>query len=617
MNTTEKRIRIPAAVIHNAKLGIRKNRRLIIVCTILHLISEPVIMLYRYNYTMLSLSNDAVHDNEMLYLLLAVFSFAALICGIGFAKNSFGYLYRKTDVDTALSFPLDRKWRFFSDFFSGLCAYLFTILPSFVISLGIAVMGHFYCDGRAYGIQSDRYGEVCTEFSGYILLVLKLGAGLVTAMTMLYALTVLVFSCTGKSPDNLLLSAVVVVILFAATMVLPMAAVADMGSGVRYDELCKYTVPYLSPIGAVIYLFGLTDHREGLYLDNYPAYLVVSAAVCVLYTLAAYAVYRRRKAEHTGKPIVFDIFYYLTAGFAVMLSVISVRSSEAVPGVIIFLAVAVFVCSVIRARGFGRLAEDISCFVTSLLCSFAIALLLGMIGGEAERYVPNERKIERAYISRGYYTNRWVSNFGGIVDDTDYSKEVCIRENIAGVTELHRALMKADDSEHYGRGQVCITYVLKNGIRISRNFSELDSRSGALLEDLYGQEELKSAVRELINSETEKSVSRLEWLSGEAGYFCIEPQQWSDTGKTVTVSVNELPDDFFERLTGYLEEDKFDGFYSHTDSNQSKYVLHLDYNIPSEDNSGRYIHVSSGYIEIPGSYRRTLGYLDGWDLLPR
>nr|MCR5166580.1 hypothetical protein [Oscillospiraceae bacterium] len=346
MEIGKKQSKIPAAVIHNVKLGIRKNRKLMIVCIILHLISEPVIMLDRYNYTLLYLGKSKGYSNTVMYVMLAVFSVAALICGIGFAKNSFGYLYRKTDVDTVLSFPMSRSERFFSDFFSGLCAYLFTILPSFVISLGIAVMGHFYCDGRAYGIRSDRYGEVCTEFSGYIVLLLKLGIGLVIAMTMLYALTVLVLSCTGKSPDSLLLSAVVIVILFAATMVLPMAAVPDMNSGLSESELCKYTVPYLSPIGAVVYLFGLIYHREGLYLDNYPAFVIVGGAVCVLYTLAACAVYRNRKAEHTGKPIVFDIFYYLTAGFAVVISVMSVKSSEAAPVVIIFLAVAVFVCSV-------------------------------------------------------------------------------------------------------------------------------------------------------------------------------------------------------------------------------------------------------------------------------
>ncbi|MBQ4225571.1 MAG: hypothetical protein II664_04560 [Oscillospiraceae bacterium] len=617
MEIGKKQSKIPAAVMHNARLGIRKNRRLMIVCIILHLISEPVIMLDRYNYTLLYLGKSKGYSNTVMYVMLAVFSVAALIFGIGFAKNSFGYLYRKTDVDTVLSFPMSRSERFFSDFMSGLCAYIFTIVPSFVISLGIAVMGHFYCDGRAYGIQSDRYGEVCTEFSGYIVLLLKLGIGLVIAMTMLYALTVLVLSCTGKSPDNMLLSVVVIVILFAASIIVPNAAVKDISAGVSSTELCKYTVPYLSPIGAVIYLFGLIYHREGLYLDNYPVFVIVTAAVCVLYTLAAYAVYRNRKAEHTGKPIVFDIFYYLAAGSAVMLTVLSIRRGEAVPAVIIALAVICFVCSVIRTRGFGKLAEDISCFVISVLGVFVLAIPLGMIGSAAERYVPDERNIERAYISRGYYTNRWVSNFGGIVDDTDYSKEICVRENIGGLTELHRALMKADDSEHYGRGQVCITYVLKNGIRISRNFSELDSRSGALLEDLYGQEELRNGVRELINAETEKKISKLEEMSRTSGYFCIEPRQVSESDETAEVSTDQLPDDFFGKLTECLEEDKLDEFYTPGNDDSAKYVLYLNYNLPVEKDSRRTsVNVSSGHITVYSSYHRTLAYLDGWDVLP-
>ena len=62
MEIGKKQSKIPAAVMHNARLGIRKNRRFMIVCIILHLISEPVIMLDRYNYTMLSLGKGTGYD---------------------------------------------------------------------------------------------------------------------------------------------------------------------------------------------------------------------------------------------------------------------------------------------------------------------------------------------------------------------------------------------------------------------------------------------------------------------------------------------------------------------------------------------------------------------------
>ena len=137
-------------------------------------------------------------------------------------------------------------------------------------------------------------------------------------------------------------------------------------------------------------------------------WLPITAAVTAGYAFLAYLVYRRRKAEQTGKPVVFDLFFHALMCMAVSLALfIDLDEFTVIP--IIFVAVACFVASVGRSRGFSNLGGDSVAFLLSVVFTAVMYMLSCGVLEAADAYVPPASAIDRVYM-----------DYGGRGDDSIY-----------------------------------------------------------------------------------------------------------------------------------------------------------------------------------------------------
>lgn len=492
MDNGIKRLVTPA-MLHNAKNNIKGDIRLMIVSLVLNMLGMPVIMLGIMTDVGREFSNvrDYSYTDfwEFMSGLSMLFMLAAFFCGIGFAMNSFRYLYKKQYVDTMLSFPLGRKGRFLSDYFSGLAVYIAQFLPAFIITLIMDIAGHFIYDGRIFAdgncyVFDMQYsvGDVCTVFSSLLPRILMFGFGLIIVMAMAYTTAVFVISCTGKSNDN-----VFTVILFNGLLVgmlikFPMIAcdVLDdiCSNGILEDRVINFTIPYFSPAGALFYLFyTVLEHAEKR-VGSFLLWLPITAAVTAGYAFLTYLVYRRRKAEQTGKPVVFDLFFYALMAMAVSLALfVDLDEFSAIP--LIFVAVACFVASVGRSRGFSTLGRDSVAFLVSVVFTAVMYMLSCGVLEAADAYVPPASAIDRIYMDYGgmndsdhYYVNTDLFD----VDDCTYLPYVSDRESIDIVRKLHRnsaakgEFRRAYDDDSPYR-TLTIVYKLKTGGKVIREYT--------------------------------------------------------------------------------------------------------------------------------------------------
>ena len=76
-------------------------------------------------------------QSQVAFILISIFCLAAaVLCGIIIAVNNFSYLYKKSQVDMIYSLPIKKKFKFLSDYASGLVIY-----SSEVFSINAGVYG--------------------------------------------------------------------------------------------------------------------------------------------------------------------------------------------------------------------------------------------------------------------------------------------------------------------------------------------------------------------------------------------------------------------------------------------------------------------------------------------
>ncbi|MDE6103101.1 MAG: hypothetical protein K2F60_01085, partial [Oscillospiraceae bacterium] len=121
----------------NFMLSLKQNKKILIVISILQLLGLPMLSV--------TLTAVAIEDRENISLMsLGFFSLISLfcigvsiLCGIIIAVNNFSYLYKKSQVDMIYSLPIKRKYKFLSDYLSGLAVYLVPYIVACILSIAI------------------------------------------------------------------------------------------------------------------------------------------------------------------------------------------------------------------------------------------------------------------------------------------------------------------------------------------------------------------------------------------------------------------------------------------------------------------------------------------------
>ncbi len=573
----EKKAFFSKAMLHNGISNIRENLKLMIVLFVLHLSAAPLTLA-------MLMSNILMNgdDDVETYLVIAVFTTgAAVAAGILCALTAMPYLYKKQVVDMRLSLPMTTAQRFVSDFISGLGIYMLPFFASQVFTWIIMLAGHAVCDGKTFvrnefyevynsNLNIADYTWECHLFEEIGPVLIKCVIGGIAIMLMFYVFTVLVSSCCGSVFECVSYTLMANVVVPLAIVII-IYAFSEGVYGLTGDFYLATLLPYTSPAGGV---FGLIATIGESYIDagenqipmalTYGKWLAGFLAVTAVMTAGAYLIYRKRRAEDTGKPIVFGIFYHIVMTLAIVcISYMFMwQDRTMITPMIIITAIVYMVFSVIRSRGFskGFFKSIISYVITMAVCigSYFLVSSTEMFG--AGKYVPDNDDIAEAYISYdGYFgTGAYYSYDAFSSYYNDYVPKITSPENLAVVTEAHRACIEdngeglaALDSRDYK-----VLYKLKSGRYVLREYQMTDEVK-EILSVIDNTEEFKAyraqKVKYMLAAGKENMEYYLENDRYDRAYISVAPQ-WVYVFYD-SIHISELPSDFFEKIGECLSSD--------------------------------------------------------------
>ncbi len=442
---------IPA---RNMKSTVGQNKKLMIVMCILQVLGIPLMItagiVELWQESVIN-REGLVHDsipqiNTEMYIVLGAICFGiVVVLGMAAAISVFHELWKKTDVDMTYALPMTGNQRFFSHYFAGSIVYL---LPY----IGAVLLGWIVLVGGSFAIDFDYMGSTHMEFLGeaskYYLLA---SLGMFLLMWMYYTTTVLITACCGTLFESIYTS-FLLNCLVPGTFAAVLAFICDNILEFSFEYLWQ-PIGYMSPIGGLIYLFyllfgseihyagwGTIDATQAIDHGLIPAFIrwaVVIAVITAVSLIAAWQLYKRRKAESVSKPFVFVGVYYLMLT-ALTVLILCLMTTDAYGPVLVFSAVIYFLMEVVRKRGFRKF------WVSAITYVLTVALTLGMFAaviktdvfGTVYR-VPAAASISSVRVDIYDYDT-----------DQDLMLEYTDKDVINAIREIHKDI--ADDMKQYG-----------------------------------------------------------------------------------------------------------------------------------------------------------------------
>lgn len=622
MNDTKKKF-FSKAMLHNGRQNVITNFKLMVIIFILHIMAMPMLII---SAMIQMFENGKAYDLDI-YAVIAVFTTgmgaaAGLIC----ALSVFSYLYKKTDVDMRMGLPMSTSQRFVSDFLSGLFIYIVPFAAAQIITWILMLIGHLGFDGKAfYTYSGDNHAEIvsswtCDLFSTAAPYLWRGIIGGILLMIMFYTVTVFVASLCGNIFEsigyNILLN---VLVPLVAYMIIN--AVMTNADGVSIDRYAYKAISLCGPFGGVA---GLVLSLNDIYYEDnnrifaayytYPQWCGLFLLITVLLGAGTYLIYRRRRAEDTGKPVVFGVFYHVIltlSMFCICYAFLVDDGSEIVP-MLIITAVVYLVFHVVRNRGFGHILKGIAAYVITIVVAAGTFLLIEKTEGFGiGTYVPDPASVKCVYIP---YTGFNEQSQGELAYFDIYSKtptKLTQPENIQTVTDMHKRyieLMKNDQLDYDFSQQIEVIYKLKTGKTVFR-FITLDEESIKKLMAMDTTDDLRTARADDIenrlgefaktadNYRLDKDKNNVEVYES---YSVVLSPQWkyNENGQSadgsISVLYSSLPADFTDNLAKALRND----IMNETEENYYKCDL------PGYQLSVGYVN-----IDIMGDYTAAIEYL--------
>lgn len=622
MNDTKKKF-FSKAMLHNGRQNVITNFKLMVIIFILHIMAMPMLII---SAMIQMFENGKAYDLDI-YAVIAVFTTgmgaaAGLIC----ALSVFSYLYKKTDVDMRMGLPMSTSQRFVSDFLSGLFIYIVPFAAAQMITWILMLIGHLGFDGKTfYTYSGDNHAEIvsswtCDAFSTAAPFLWRIIIGGILLMVMFYTVTVFVASLCGNIFEsigyNILLNVLVPLVAYML-----ISAVMDNAPGVSIDRYAYKTISLCGPFGGVA---GLVMSLNAIFYEDdisvysayytYPQWCLLFLLIIVLLVIGTYLIYRKRKAEDTGKPVVFGAFYHVIltlSMFCICYAFLVDDGSEIVP-MLIITAVVYLVFHVVRNRGFGHILKGIAAYVITIVVAAGTFLLIEKTEGFGiGTYVPDPASVKCVYIP---YTGFNEQSQGELAYFDIYSKtptKLTQPENIQTVTDMHKRyieLMKNDQLDYDFSQQIEVIYKLKTGKTVFR-FITLDEESIKKLMAMDTTDDLRTARADDIenrlgefaktadNYRLDKDKNNVEVYES---YSVVLSPQWkyNENGQSadgsISVLYSSLPADFTDNLAKALRND----IMNETEENYYKCDL------PGYQLSVGYVN-----IDIMGDYTAAIEYL--------
>ncbi len=623
MNTAKKPF-FSKAMLHNGRQNIIANFKLMVVIFILHIMAAPMLII---SAMIQMFENGKAYDLDI-YAVIAVFTTgmgaaAGLIC----ALSVFSYLYKKTDVDMRMGLPMSTSQRFVSDFLSGLFIYIVPFAAAQIITWILMLIGHLGFDGKTFYIHSsDDPIEVtsswtCDLFSTAAPYLWRGIIGGILLMIMFYTVTVFVASLCGNIFEsigyNILLNVLVPLVAYML-----ISAVIDNAPGVSIDRYAYKTISLCGPFGGVV---GLVMSLNAIFYEDdiavysayytYPQWCLLFLLITVLLGAGTYLIYRKRKAEDTGKPVVFGVFYHVIltmAMFCICYSFMIDDGAEVIP-MLIVTAVVYFVFHVVRNRGFGHIIKGIVIYVLTMgVASGSYMLIRNTDGFGIGSYVPAPSSVKCVYIP---YTGFNDQSQGELAYFDIYGSaptKLTQPENIQTITELHSEYIEKRNNNELNNiytQQLEVVYRLKSGKMVYR-FISLDEDAMARFIKMDTTDDLRNARADAVETKLKELEKQMEYAKLHSqefseknkyeNYTAVLSPQWkyNENGQaadgSISVLYSSLPADFTDNLAKALRND----IMNETEENYYKCDL------PGYQLSVGYVN-----IDIMGDYTAAIEYL--------
>ncbi len=618
------------AVMHNARQNIIQNLKLIIVLFVLHIAGAPLVLMslicqipvYGRNF-----------DTDVYMSIAAISTALGAAGGIICALSIFSYLYKKSDVDMRLGLPMTTAQRFVSDFLSGLFVYVMPFLAAQILTWILMLIGHLTLDGKTFTDTSSPIYQSetslnhvfseweCNIFSETAPMLWRGILGGILLMLMFYVVTVLVTACCGNIFEcvayNILLNVLVPLMLY-----LICAVIADKAVCIDLERMLNKPMALCSPgggvFGLVMALQDCVDSFEDYFIATVPESYYSFGKWCVLFLLvtavlgaAAYLIYRLRRAEDTGKPVVFGVFYHIImilSVFCISYAFMINDDYDNIIPMIIITALLYMIFHVVRNRGFSRIVRGIVSYAVTLgVCIGSYAVIDTTQGFHAGSYVPDPSDIKSVTLP---YAGVFASQHWGYINRDNFNTVLTDADNIAAITDIHKSCVQnLGNSDDYSARttNMEIAYTMKSGRTVFRNI-ELDESSIASLAAMDMTEEMRQIRADYAAALVLESERNFENYTG-SNYDPALAAQWrlilgeKDIDGFVSVPLRGLPDDFGEKLCDALRADILNETAEEYYTPEGN-IYQLD--------------LISNSIMIKDSYRETIAYLRscGFDPLP-
>lgn len=472
------------------KNTILENKKFLFIISVLHLIGYPVIA-----FTIRYYSEHPDNTDENYAIASCIALAIAILSGAIIAISIFNYLYKKSTVDMNLSLPLTTRQRFLSEYFAGLTIYIVPAIIGGLIGTVILLTGKH-------------------ELMEIVKYTIYIGSVVIIGMILYYSLTVLILSCCGSLFETILSTLLINAMIPASIYLLSYTIISNDSFGLSSNSLFLNQIFISSPIGNaafIIYFFDNVNMYGNVNTNLYVHWLIPTLIFTVLIVLLSYFLYKKRKAEQVSKPYVYKFIYYAILFFVTfcIISIFKVSTGSSAytaqtdstpidasffPAVMCS-GIVFFIMEIISNRGFKKFWLSILKFAGTITCIYAVLLLCHATNGfGVNKYVPLESAVDTVNIDLdNYYGNTSIYNFSvtnkHTIHDVVSLHEKVIKEKYEDKNTSHKEISESELDQRikngalatYNRKNISITYYLKNGSILTREYNVSDEQ----MEQLY------------------------------------------------------------------------------------------------------------------------------------
>lgn len=468
------------------KNTILENKKFLFIVSVLHLIGYPVIA-----FTIRYYSEHPDNTDENYAIASCIALAIAILSGAIIAISIFNYLYKKSTVDMNLSLPLTTRQRFLSEYFAGLTIYIVPAIIGGLIGTVILLTGKH-------------------ELMEFLKYTIYIGSVVIIGMILYYSLTVLILSCCGSLFETILSTLLINAMIPASIYLLSYTIISNDSFGLSSNSLFLNQIFISSPIGNaafIIYFFDNLNMYGNVNTNLYVHWLIPTLIFTILIVLLSYFLYKKRKAEQVSKPYVYKFIYYAILFFVTfcIISIFKVSTgssdytahTDSTPidasffPAVMCSGIVFFIMEIISNRGFKKFWLSILKFAGTITCIYAVLLLCHATNGfGVNKYVPLESAVDNVIIDFDNTStyNLPIRNKHTIHDVVSLHEKV-IKEKYEDKNTSHKEIPESELDQRikngalatYNRNNISITYYLKNGSILTREYNVSDEQ----MEQLY------------------------------------------------------------------------------------------------------------------------------------